>query len=282
MKRRAAAHGGCAGQRGWRGPAPDQQIRRTGGRAAFLQRGQGFQICLRGAVAQKHGLGGVERRGKFFWTRNESDEAPASRRKEAGDIDLRVLTGGVLNFQDAIAHGAARGGKCRGQQDSARSEGAMCGQNFSGKRATGRGVNLLEQKCLGIGGNGCGSARHDVRCPGRRERARVRIEDLHRLRGRNRRCGAKPDAHRAVRAKKCRGRVAGAGEIVGQKNDVLRKRSPGWTRFVRRILSGSRHSGGDALFSRVYDYFLIFGMPILEGVFRAGTRCEGWREYAAF
>ena len=114
------------------------------------------------AVAQKHGLASVERCGKLFRAGDESDEVPAAWRKEAGDVDQRALAGGVLNFQDTLAHRAACGGKCRGKQDGARSEGAMRGQNFSGKRAAGRGVDLLEQKCLGTGGKSCGSAR--LRC----------------------------------------------------------------------------------------------------------------------
>src|SRR5208337_382888 len=147
----------------------------------------------------------------------------------------------------------------------------MRSQDFSGKWATGGGVNLLEQKCLRVRRENCGSAGYDARRLGRRKRAGIRIEGLHRLCGRKGRRGSKPDTHRTAGAKKCRGRVASTGQIVSEETDLFRKRSPGSHRVAKRIGGGSGHEGGGTLFSRVYDYFLIFGTAILQRVVRAGT-----------
>jgi hypothetical protein len=41
---------------------------------------------------------------------------------------------------------------------------------------------------------------------------------------------------------------------------------------MERIGDDGGHSGNGALFSRVYDYFLLFGMLNLKGKYRIGTR----------
>ena len=115
----------------------ERRIRKQEAGKLFRGANQSFQIRLGGSVAQKYGFASVELHGKFSRAGDESDEAPFLWRKEAGDVDLRALAGGILNFQDAVAHRTARSGKCRGQQDGARSGSAERGQNFGGKKGRG-------------------------------------------------------------------------------------------------------------------------------------------------
>ena len=50
---------------------------------------------------------------------------------------------------------------------------------------------------------------------------------------------------------------------------------------MKRIGGGNRHYDSGALFSRVYDYFLIFGTANLKVGLHAMTRCGFRREDAA-